>query len=89
MISVYVELITDILNEIINAIIAAVKSKAFWIVLGIIAAILIIVWLTSGMEFREFFSVDHAKEVFFGGRDVAPEEGEEPAEGQGRDMPER
>ena len=88
MIPIYIELITDILNEIINAIVAAVQKKAFWIVMGIIAAILVVLWLNSGMEFWDFFSIHHAKEVFSSGEEAPADDGSGATVEQSRNMPE-
>lgn len=88
MLSIYIELITDIFNEIINVIAAAVQKKAFWIVVGIIAAVLVVLWLNSGMEFWDFFSIRHAKEVFSGGGEAPAGDGSGATVEQSRDMPE-
>lgn len=88
MIPIYVELITDTLNDIVNAIVSAVQKKSFWIVMGIIAAILVVLWLNSGMEFWDFFSIRHAKEVFSGGGEAPAGDGSGATVEQSRDMPE-
>lgn len=88
MIPVYVELITDTLNDIVNAIVAAVQKKSFWIVVGIIAAILVVLWLNSGMEFWDFFSIRHAKEVFSGGEQAPTGDSSGATVEQSRNMPE-
>lgn len=88
MIPIYVELITDILDEIVNAIVSVVQKKAFWIVVGIIAAVLVVLWLNSGMEFWDFFSIRHAKEVFFSGEEAPAGDGSGATVEQSRDMPE-
>ena len=89
MINEYINMFVEAIEGLSKAIANALTSLTFWIIVAVIFAILLIIWLISGMPFGEFFSWQHATDGFFGifndtpiGQPSVPDAGAEPPAGE-------